>query len=58
MATRIKETPVITGNDAISFLKNVFEKLHKPFSREDEEEVKKMKEAYDLLKSISVGVTR
>jgi uncharacterized protein YktA (UPF0223 family) len=50
MARPIKETPILTGNDAITFL----EEINKNFSKKvSETERNRMKSAYSKFKSIA-----
>ncbi len=48
MATPIKETPILTGEDAMRFLKRMDEKREV-----SEEEIARMKKNYELLMSIA-----
>ena len=48
MATPIKETPILTGEDARRFLKRMNEKREIP-----QEEIERMKRNYELIMSIA-----
>lgn len=59
MARPIQNTPVITGEDAKRFRKELLEMIVRKSSAADkkakEQEMKRMKKNYDLLVSISDG---
>lgn len=50
MARKISETPILKGEDALNFRRQLVEDLKKPIS---EEERVGMKKAYEYFKSIS-----
>lgn len=59
MARPIQNTPVIKGEDAKRFRKNLLESLAKKLTPEEKEakkkEMKEMEDSYNLLTSISDG---
>lgn len=59
MALLIQNTPILTGEDARRFRKNLFETVARKLSAEEKEakqkEIEEMESSYNLLVSISNG---
>jgi hypothetical protein len=59
MARLVKDTPILEGEDAKTFRKNLRDMFSKPLTSKEKkdirEEEKRMKESYNLMVSISGG---